>query len=198
MCEYVNFDPGIGQFVLDFNNFINNFYADLMSFKSFNQKRARFKLYVSKINYYINNNIAFYLGCLLWAYYIYNENIDFPKKISNNPFLNLTDEQKNSYDFMFQVNFMENYFDSFERDSLYYTGNKVQIPQKWKDILSVYSEFLQLNKGFISTAYTSDIILPERLKIVKSIEDVNRIIQKSIKQKDLTVLFNINKTALKT
>lgn len=196
MSDKVKFDPGIGYFVVDFNNFINDVYSQLMSFRTIHQKRARFKLYSNKIITNIKNNIAFYLGCLLWAYYIKKVNADNPKEIEGNVFLNMTDEEKNNYDYMIQVNFMENYFDSYERDFLYYTGQETKIPEIWKQILSLYIEFLEKNKGFINTRTTADIILPDALKNKEISEDINTIIKEAIEKKDLNLLLNIENIAL--
>ncbi len=191
MSDKVKFDPGIGNFVIDFNNFINDVYSQLMSFRTIHQKRARFKLYSNKIITNMKNNIAFYLGCLLWAYHIKNVNADNPKEIEGNIFLNLTEEEKNNYDYMIQVNFMENYFDSYERDFLYYTGQETKIPEEWKSILALYIEFLERNKGFINTKTTEDIILPDLLSNKKISEDINTIIQDTIEKKDLNLLLNM-------
>ena len=191
MSDKVKFDPGIGNFVIDFNNFINDVYSQLMSFRTIHQKRARFKLYSNKIITNMKNNIAFYLGCLLWAYHIKNVNADNPKEIEGNIFLNLTEEEKNNYDYMIQVNFMENYFDSYERDFLYYTGKETKIPKEWKSILALYIEFLEKNKGFINTRTTEDIILPDLLSNKKISEDINTIIQDTIEKKDLNLLLNM-------
>lgn len=191
MSDKVKFDPGIGNFVIDFNNFINDVYSQLMSFRTIHQKRARFKLYSNKIITNMKNNIAFYLGCLLWAYHIKNVNADNPKEIEGNIFLNLTEEEKNNYDYMIQVNFMENYFDSYERDFLYYTGQETKIPEEWKSILALYIEFLEKNKGFINTRTTEDIILPDLLSNKKISEDINMIIQDTIEKKDLNLLLNM-------
>ena len=128
MVETVKVDPGMGELVVDFNEFVNSVYSQLMSFRTIHQKRARFKLYVSKIEKAMENNIAFYFGCLLWAYYLVKENDKNPKEIVGNVFLNMTQEQKDDYDYLVQVNFMENYFESFERDVNYYTGQKKLIP----------------------------------------------------------------------
>lgn len=196
MTDSVKFDPGIGDLVIDFNNYINDVYSGLMNLKTIHQKRARFKIYASKIESYIKNNIAFYLGCLLWAYYIHNTNLSEPKNIDGNAFLYLTEEQKNDYDFMIQVNFLDNYFDSYERDCLYYTGKKYIIPEEWKQILSLYSEFLEKNNGFINTKTTADIILPEKLKEKNIDADINKLINEAIDKKDLTLLLNIAKFAL--
>ncbi len=196
MSDKVKFDPGIGYFVVDFNNFINDVYSQLMSFRTIHQKRARFKLYSNKIITNIKNNIAFYLGCLLWAYYIKKVNADNPKEIEGNVFLNMTEEEKNNYDYMIQVNFMENYFDSYERDFLYYTGQETKIPEEWKSILALYIEFLEKNKGFINTKTTEDIILPDLLSNKKISEDINTIIQDTIEKKDLNLLLNIENIVL--
>ena len=191
MSDKVKFDPGIGNLVIDFNNFINDVYSQLMSFRTIHQKRARFKLYSNKIITNMKNNIAFYLGCLLWAYHIKNVNTDSPKEIEGNIFLNLTEEEKNNYDYMIQVNFMENYFDSYERDFLYYTGQETKIPEEWKIILALYIEFLEKNKGFINTRTTDDIILPDTLNNKKISENINSIIQETIEKKDLNLLLNM-------
>ncbi len=196
MVNTVKFDPGIGDLVLDFNNFINEFYSQLMNFKTIRQKQARFKLYSDKIKSYMQNNIAFYFGCLLWAYYIKNENTDTPKEIEGNIFLNLSEEDKENYDYLIQVNFMENYFESYERDILYYTGQKIKITEEWKTILSLYSEFLEKNKGFAYTKTTADIILPEKLTNTKISADINKIIQEAIDKRDLNILLNISNIVL--
>ena len=193
MKNTVLFDPGIGNLVVNFNEFVNNVYSQLMSFKGIPQKRLRFRQYTAKIENYMKNNIAFYLGCLLWAYYINTENKKAPKEITGNFFYNLTDEEKENYDYLIQVNFMENYFDSFERDYLYYTGKKFEIPELWKNILKTYSEFLELNKGFVNTKTTADIKLPEILEKAEFKFDINKMIEKAIKEENLEILLNIEK-----
>ena len=92
---------------------------------------------------------------------------------------------------MTQVNFMENYFDSYERDFLYYTGQETKIPEIWKQILSLYIEFLEKNKGFMKTRTTDDIILPDSLNNKQISEDINGIIKEVIDKKDLNLLLNM-------
>ena len=188
MVDTVKFDPGIGELVVDFNEFVNGVYSQLMHFKNMSQKRARFKLYANKIEEYMANNLAFYYGCLMWAYYIVNENKNSPKEIVGNVFYNMPKEQKDDYDYLIQVNFMENYFDSYERDFAYYTGQKKIVSQKWKDILEVYSEFLTLNEGFVNTKMTSDIKLPKRLSKIKI--DVKSLIDEAIEKQSLALLLD--------
>ncbi|MBQ4122943.1 hypothetical protein IJD44_04375 [bacterium] len=196
MTDTVKFDPGMGEFVVDFNEFINNLYSQMMSFRTIHQKRARFKLYSSKINRYIKNNLSFYLGCLLWAYYLANENKNNPKQIVGNVFSSLTEEQINDYDYLIQVNFLENYLENYERDVLYYCGQKFQIPEIWKNILSLYTEFLELNKGFTKTKTTEDIRLPEKLQNIKFDFDIKEKIEEAINKKDLEILLNIDNLTL--
>ena len=192
MVETVKVDPGMGELVVDFNEFVNSVYSQLMSFRTIHQKRARFKLYVSKIEKAMENNIAFYFGCLLWAYYLVKENDKNPKEIVGNVFLNMTQEQKDDYDYLVQVNFMENYFESFERDVNYYTGQKKLIPNFWKEILNLYSEFLTLNSGFVDTKMTSDIKLPEKLLKLDIKEDINNVIINAIENKSLNDLLTFD------
>lgn len=196
MVDTVKFDPGIGDLTVDFNEFINNVYSQLMSFPQLNQKRTRFRLYANKITKYMKNNLAFYLGCLLWAYYIKKENENAPKEIVGNVFLGLTEEQKEDYDYMIQVNFMENYFDNYERDFQYYTGKKELVSDLWKNILSLYGEFLELNKGFVATKTTKDLVLPEKLANKKFDFDILEKINEAIEKKDLEILLNIDNLGL--
>ena len=188
MVDTVKFDPGMGEFVLDLNDFINDVYSQLMSLKTVHQKRARFKLYVSKIERYMKNNISFYLGCLVWAYIISNEKT--PTEIVGNTFLNMPQELKDEFDYMIQVNFLENYFECFERDTLYYYGKKQEIPSDWKLILSLYMEFLEINNGFLSTKMTSDIKLPDKIKNLGKCNELKKIIEKAVTDKNLEIILN--------
>ncbi len=192
MTDTVKFDPGMGDLVIDINEYINDIYSDLLNLHSPNQKRIKFKLYADKIYMYMKNNIAFYLGCLLWAYYLYNANIKEPKTIEGNYFVNLTKEQLAQYDYTMQVNFLDNYFDSYERDTAYYIGRKTQIPDSWKNILSAYTAFLRLNTGFTKMKTTADIVLPDKIKNLKlNLSDVKSLIDNAIENQDLNVLLDL-------
>ena len=164
----------------------------MMSFRTINQKRARFKMFASKIERYMQNNINFYTGCLLWAYYLVNSNLDSPKDIEGNFAQNLTEEQIKEYDYMLHVNFLENYFDSFERDMLYYAGKKYIIPKRWKNVLSLYGEFLELNKGFTNLKKTSDLILPEKLAQINFDCDILTLVNNAVKENNLELFSSIS------
>ena len=186
--ETVPFDPGIGAFAIDFNRFINDIYSQLMSFQSISMKRTRFRLLNSKIYAGLENNIAFYQGCLLWAEYLKNHFKNEPAEISGNIYLNMTKEELEDYDYLMQVNFIENYFDSYERDTLYYTGKKTEIPVRFRRILELYKEFLEKNKGFVNTRLTSDIILPEKIEAKLSSGDIKQLIDDAVSKGDLALL----------
>ena len=190
--ETVKFDPGMGEFAENFNEYINDLYSQLLSLGSIAKKRIKFKMSSPKIERMMKNNLGFYNGCLLWAYYIYNENVSSPKEISENYFLYLSKEQLENYDYMCQINFMDNYFDSYERDLLYYTGKKFETPEQWRKITEAYSEFLELNKGFSTAKYTSDIKLPEVLQNKKIDVDIKAAIDNAIEKKDLTLLLSVD------
>lgn len=188
MNNTVDFDPGIGNFVINFNEYINDIYSNLYFLKTIHQKKAKFKLLYKQIENAINNNICFYEGCMLWAYLITAKNKDNPKEIKGNVFLNLTQEEIENYDYLIQVNFLESFFSSFEKDMLYYLGIKYEIPQEQKEILKLYKEFLTLNKGFINTKTTNDIVLPEKIKKLEPNIDIEKLIFSAIEKENLLII----------
>lgn len=192
MTETAAFDPGIGALCEDFNTFINEVYSKLMGFHSISQKRAAFRLFDRKIYNALENNIAFFNGCLLWAYYLKKEKTS--ADITGNTFLNMTPDEAEEYDYLMRVSFIENYFDSYERDTQYYIGKKTLIPDEWKKILQLYTEFLELNKGFVDTKTVNDLVLPAGLKPAEPAEKIKAAIDNAVNTKDLTVLLNL-KTA---
>lgn len=188
MNNTVEFDPGIGNFVINFNEYINEVYSNLYFFKTIHQKKAKFKLIYKQIENAINNNICFYKGCMLWAYLITAKNKDNPKEIKGNVFFNLPQEEIENYDYLIQVNFLESFFNSFEKDMMYYLGIKYEISQEQKEILKTYKEFLTLNKGFINTKTTADIVLPEKIRNLKPDFDVEKLIFSAIEKENLVII----------
>ena len=188
MTNTVLFDPGIGELVIDFNEYINDVYSKLNALKTPHQKRANFKLYFPKIKNAIENNLAFYIGCLLWAYIIKKDGEE--KEIIGNVFLNIPEDMIEDYDFLVQINFMKDYLNALKRDYSFYTGQKFNIPEQWIDILNLYSEFLSINKGFIKTRTTKDLLLPEPITNYIFEEDIQSLIQKVISEKNLILLID--------
>ena len=58
--------------------------------------------------------------------------------------------------------------------------------------MNLYKEFLELNKGFVNTKKTSDIVLPKNLASKVFKEDINGLIQSSINEKNLKPLLTIS------
>jgi len=189
MTETAAFDPGIGALCTDFNTFINEVYSKLMDFHSISQKRAAFRLFDRKIYNALENNIAFFYGCLLWAYYLKKEKPD--ADITGNVFLNMTHKEAEEYDYLMPVSFIENYFDSYERDTHYYTGKKTLIPDEWKRILSLYTEFLELNKGFVNTKNVKDLSIPSGLKFAAAPDKIKGAVNEALDSRNLSCLMNI-------
>ena len=188
MNDKVPFDPGIGVLVSDIYSLYNEVNFKLSNLRSIQQKRTFFKLFAQKIEKYINNNISFLTGCLLWAYLISNNYNEEPKEIEGNVFFNSSE-----YDYLEQVNFLKSVFESFQKDYLYYGGRKFDVPKRWEYILNVYSEFLSLNKGFINLKYTSDLLLPDELKNAVFNFSIDDVIYKAITEKDLNFIPKIEK-----
>lgn len=190
--DKVKFDPGIGALVFDLFDFAQYFYSQLLQIRSKYEQNTFFFSNSIKIKKYIKNNISFYLGCLLWAYYIHNENINAPKEIEDNVFLNLTKEEIEEYDYLSQVTFLKEFFTQFEKDIFKFTKKKYEIPSNWKLILELYSEFLTLNEGFVNTKTTNDIKLPEKFQALNINIDINECIQNAIKENNLDILLELD------
>lgn len=188
MNDKVPFDPGIGALVSDIYSLYNEVNFKLSNLRSIQQKRTFFKLFSQKIEKYINNNISFLTGCLLWAYLISTNYNEESKEIEGNVFFNSSE-----YDYLEQVNFLKSVFESFQKDYLYYCGRKFDVPKRWEYILNVYSEFLLLNKGFINLKYTSDLVLPDELKNAVFSFSIDEVIHKAITEKDLNFIPKIEK-----
>ena len=66
----LEFDPGFGPHILAFQGTVEYLYADVSRFKNFSQKKLKFMQYYKKILSILDNNLGFYVGCLMWAAYI--------------------------------------------------------------------------------------------------------------------------------
>ena len=186
MTQTVLFDPGIGELVTDFNEYINDVYSKLRCLKTPHQKRTNFKIYFPKIKKAIENNVAFYFGCLIWAYIIKKDNIE--KEILGNVFVEMPAEMIEEYDYLIQVNFIEQYLETLKKDYKFFTSQNFEIPTLWIDVLSAYKEFLTLNKGFVGIKTTKDLQLPSFILEHKFEEEIEELLQKTISEKNLNIL----------
>ena len=135
--------------------------------------------YYKKILSIFENNIGFYVGCLLWAAYIKTQ----PKQeiLSNHCFGKPYNEDENISETRFIIQFTE----LFPKDMKYFLGQNFTFDEKHIRLLKVYEEFLILNKGFTESKYNSDVQLPNIVKTEKA-ESYQEIINKVLKTEDLS------------
>lgn len=192
MEEKVLFDPGFAPFVQNFSYNIESIYEILAQTSSVHQKKFKFKMMQKNISALVKNNTAFYLGCLLWAYYLSTSFENSPKEIADNSFYGLSSEKIKEYDFDEEINFIILYFDKYKKDTAYYIGKNDSFPDEWLKILKIYKEFLILNNSFINVKYTSDIQIPETFKNLKFDFDIKDLINFSLENKNIENLLTVN------
>lgn len=169
----LEFDPGFGPFILVFKGTVDYLYMDINRFKNFTQKKLKFMQYHKKFLEILNNNLGFYVGCLMWASYIKTQ----PKQaiLNNTCYGQEYSEQENIADTQFISQFLE----LFPKDMKYFMAKDFSFDENLKKLVQVYEEFLVLNKGFVNTGYNTDIELPASVKIenVESFHDkINSVI----------------------
>ena len=181
MAKGLEFDPGFAPYILAFRGTVEYLYMDINRFKNLSQRKMKFRQYYKKFLELFNNNLGFYVGCLMWAAYIKTQ----PKQeILNNPCLNQPyDEESNISDTEFMIKFLE----LFPKDMKYFLGENYEINQGDLKILEMYKEFLIINKGFVETKYNTDIKLPEGMK-TDGAETYKEKIDEVLKQEDLSKL----------
>ena len=177
----LEFDPGFGPYILAFRGTLEYLYADMNRFKNFSQKKMKFMQYHKKFIEMFDNNLGFYVGCLMWAAYIKTQ----PKQkiLSNHCLGQEYNEDANISDTQFMLQFTE----LFPKDMKYFLGKNYSFDTKIVELLKVYEEFLVLNKGFVESEYNTDIELPKSVK-VESAEDYKNQIEEVLKTEDLSKL----------
>lgn len=177
----LEFDPGFAPHILAFRGGMEFMYSDINRFKNLSQRRLKFKQYYKKILELFNNNLEFYIGCLMWAAYIKTQ----PEQeiLNNNCFGEEYDEANTVFDTDFMIKFLE----LFPRDMKYFLGQNYEIDKRDLKILEMYKEFLTINKGFVETKTNSDIQLPKDL-LTEGAENFNEKIAEVIKEENLAKL----------
>ena len=148
----VAFDPGYSKHISSLRYFYEQVKASLKVLKTPQQRAFRYKQFLSKTLDIMKKETGFYYGCLLWASYIKYENADEPKVIADNSFYGKT-----------EADLLE-FFNQYPKDLAFYRINGEQIEGKYIKTVNIYKEFLLLNKSFINTKTTADLIMPESLK----------------------------------
>ncbi|MBQ2644933.1 hypothetical protein IJG14_05090 [bacterium] len=189
MSDTIAFDPGIGNLAVDFYTEAYIIENDLANMPQYARKVRYYNVVYKKLMKAFLNNLAFFKGCLAWAYYIVNEKKD--ADITGNPFVSYTEEQKAQYAPTEMIDFTIEYFEKFKSDLKYYHIKNVEFPDFTTDILNKYREFLAINEGFINAHKVSDIKLPENLEFTKTLDEIKNIIDDVIKTKNSDNLLSL-------
>lgn len=181
----VKFDPGYAPIVLNALGQVGYIYYTFSAISDLKLKRLNFPHTLRKLETSLKSNIAFYLGCLLWASYIkqFNE-----AEIEGNQ---LFGEDCKEEEYTSEINFLIDFVGiQLPKDSKYYTGKNYVTNEKYLPILKTYKEFLILNKGFVNTSKVKEIIMPENLKKLnkEELNLINEKIKKAIEQKEIEQL----------
>ena len=177
----LEFDPGFGPYILAFRDTTEYLYMDINRFKNLSQKKMKFMQYHKKIVEMLNNNLGFYVGCLMWAAYIKTQ----PEQeiLSNHCFGAEYNEDANISDTRFIAGFVE----LFPKDMKYFLGQNYSFDENVSKLIKTYEEFLIINKGFVESKYNTDIQLPSNIKI-NNAEEFKSQIDKVLETKDLSKL----------
>lgn len=158
MSEDLEFDPEFAPYILAFRGTVEYLYMDINRFKNLSQRKMKFRQYYKKFLELFNNNLGFYVGCLMWAAYIKTQ----PEQdILNN---NCLGGEYNKEENVSDVDFMIKFLELLPKDMKYFLGMNYEINPEDLKILEMYKEFLTINKGFVNSKKNTDILLPSGMK----------------------------------
>ena len=177
----LEFDPGFAPYIMVFQGTIEYLYLDINRFKNLSQKKMKFRQYYKNMLALFNNNLGFYVGCLMWAAYIKTQE---EQPILNN---NCFGQEYNEEDNISETEFMIRFLELFPKDMKYFLGENFEFPSSIKKLLEAYKEFLIINKGFVESKNNTDIKLPKDLR-VQHAETFKEKIDGVIKTGDLSKL----------
>ncbi len=177
----LEFDPGFAPYILAFRGTVEYLYMDINRFKNLSQRKMKFRQYYKKFLELFNNNLGFYVGCLMWAAYIKTQ----PEQdiLNNNCLGGEYNEEENVSDVDFMIKFLE----LLPKDMKYFLGMDYEINPEDLKILEMYKEFLTINKGFVNSKKNTDILLPSGMK-TDGAENFKDRIDEVLKIEDLSKL----------
>ena len=177
----IEFDPGFGPHVLAFSGTMAYLYQDISRFNNLSQKRVKFMQYHKKMLEVLYNNIGFYTGCLMWASYI--KSLPEQELISNTCYGGVYNEDENTY----ETRYISKFIELFPRDMKYFLNKPFEFDPEIPKLVSVYEEFLILNKGFTETKTNKDVLLPDSV-ISGNSEEFKKLIDNALSDGDISVL----------
>lgn len=181
MSAGLEFDPGFAPYILAFRGTVEYLYMDINRFKNLSHRKMKFRQYYKKFIELFNNNLGFYVGCLMWAAHIKTQ----PEQqiLNNNCLGQEYDEEANISDTEFMIKFLE----LLPKDIKYFLGENYEIDKTDLRLLEMYKEFLVINKGFVNSKNNTDILLPNGMK-TDGAETFKDKIEEVLKTEDLSKL----------
>ena len=179
------FDPGYAPLVINSIGQVGYTYYMFSAVPDVKLKRLNFTHVSTKLQKLLKTNIAFYLGCLMWASYI--KKFDNYKIEGNKLLGEDCREEEYTSEIDFLIDFIVN---QLPRDFKYYQNKKYVPDERYLPILKAYREFLVLNKGFVNCENTNQIVLPKSIKNLSNNEKniLNEKIQQALSNKDIDEL----------
>lgn len=177
----IKFDPGFSPYVLAFSGTLAYIYQDISRFSNLSQKKIKFMQYHKKMIELFDNNIGFYIGCLMWAAYI--KSLPEQEIIENPCYAKEYDEEENTFETQYLLKFTE----LFPKDMKYYLNKPYSFKNDEIKLINVYEKFLTINKGFTETKTNKNVILPEEVNCL-NVDEYKTLIETAISNKNLAEL----------
>lgn len=192
----IPFDPGFSNISFSFIENIQVANQEFNKLKANHQKKFWLTKFEPLIIDFINNNAAFYLGCILWGAFIYYRFKENPKEISGNATKELNEKELQELDCAKEVKATIEYMKIFDRDCKYFLNRSANIPQLTKEILENYIEFAQLNDNFKNTFKTNDVKLPKAVEhfehlSIEQLDELYKEIYNAINSNKIETLLKI-------
>lgn len=186
MAKYL-FDPGYGQHLVSLIFSLEDMYGDIQKFRNLGQKKFRFRQYYEGMVKLLRQNTAFYLGCLLWATYLVNQE---ESEITNNYCLGKEYDEAKS---LIELDFLIKFSNTFSKDTKYYMNTDFKFPEEDSEMLQIYREFAVMNEGFVNIKKTSDLKMPSAIKTpnTEELKTIKMTIDTVVETGNFDLLFNI-------
>lgn len=193
----VPFDPGYSNYLEPFTPTIKAIREDLKNRRNFSQKKIRFNNLNKMALDILDNNVSFYLGCILWGAYIHKKFEKDPKVIKNNAFLKADDQELNKKNCFIELDSILDFINNYPRDTKYYTGKEQSLPSFYRKIIDSYKDFIEINDNFVNAETTANIKIPENFAFIKDYKDAelekvySRILE-AVSSGKMAELFNLD------
>jgi hypothetical protein len=194
--EKVPFDPGYSDLVGMFPREAYSLLEQIASLKQNHQKKFAFTNLENQLVPIIKTLASFYLGCLLWASYLYYNFKDDNREIADNPIFELSEQEKAEIDSDKEIDFIVGFIEKFEKSAKYYLNRKSKIDSEWLKYFEIYKTFSELNSDFKNLRCTEQIKLPKEFihienKSKMDLENLRDVIYKAIKAEKIELLLDI-------